>query len=384
MRKHRLFTPGPTPVPPESLLAMARPVDHHRLEEASEAIREVSENLKHVFKTSNDVLILTSSGTGAMEAAVVNLLSPGDKAVTIRGGKFGERWWEICEAYGVEAIPIDVEWGRAVDPEAVERVLKGESGVKAVFATLCETSTGVLHDIRALAEIVRGTEAVLVVDAISGLGADELPMDEWGVDVVVAGSQKGLMTPPGLAFIALSEKAWRMVESSKLPKYYFDLKKAREAKGKGTTPFTPAITLIIGLRESLRLIVEEGIDNVVARHARLARAMREAVEAMGLELFAERPANAVTAIKVPEGIDGVELVKRLRSAHGVTFAGGQERLKGKIVRVAHLGWMDELDVVTAAAALEMGLKEMGHPIEAGKGVATAVRSLAKDARGAVR
>lgn len=381
MRKHRLFTPGPTPVPPESLLAMARPVDHHRLEEVSEAIREVSEDLKHVFKTSNDVLILTSSGTGAMEAAVVNLLSPGDKAIAIRGGKFGERWWEICAAYGVEAIPIDVEWGRAVDPEAVERALKEEGGVKAVFATLCETSTGVLHDIRALAEIVRGTEAVLVVDAISGLGADELPMDEWGVDVVVAGSQKGLMAPPGLAFIALSEKAWKMAESSKLPKYYFDLRRARESKEKGTTPFTPAIALIICLRESLRLIVEEGIDNVIARHARLARAMREAVEAIGLKLFAERPANAVTAVKVPEGIDGVKLVKHLRSAYGVTFAGGQEKLKGKIVRVAHLGWMDGLDVVTAAAALEMGLRDMGYPVEMGRGVAAAVRSLGKDAIG---
>jgi aspartate aminotransferase-like enzyme len=375
MRKHRLFTPGPTPVPTESLLTMARPIDHHRLDEAVEAINEVRERLKVVFQTRNDVMILTSSGTGGLEAAVVNLLSPGDRAIVIRGGKFGERWGEICRAYGIETVPIDLEWGRAVDPTDVERLLKEHGDVKAVFATLCETSTGVLHDVRTLAEITGRTEALLVVDAVSALGADELRMDRWGVNAVISSSQKGLMTPPGLAFVSFDEKAWRMTERSTLPKYYLDLRKARESGEKGSTPFTPAITLIIGLRESLRMIAQEGFENVLARHARLARATRAAAEALGLELFAERPANTVTAIKMPDGIDGVKFVRMMRSKYGITYAGGQEKLKGKIFRIAHLGWMDEFDVLTAVGGLELGLKEMGYPVKPGAGVAAAMEAL---------
>ncbi len=375
MRKHRLFTPGPTPVPTQSLLAMAHPIDHHRLDEATEAIKEVSENLKLVFQTDNDVMILTSSGTGGLEASVVNLLSPGDRAIVIRGGKFGERWGEICQAYGIQIIPIDLEWGKAVDPSDVDRSLREHGDVKAVFATLCETSTGVLHDIKSLAEITSKTEAVLVVDAVSALGADELRMDEWGVNVVVSSSQKGLMTPPGLAFISFDEKAWRMAESSRLPKYYFDLKKARDKGLQGSTPFTPAISLIVGLRESLRMIVNEGVENVIARHARLARATREAAIALGLELFAERPANTVTSIKVPNGVDGVKFVKMMRSRYGITYAGGQEKLKGRIIRIAHLGWMDEFDVLTAIGGLEIGLKEMGYPVKPGSGLTAAMEAL---------
>jgi len=375
MRKHRLFTPGPTPVPTDSLLAMAHPIDHHRLDEAVETIKEISENLKLVFQTENDVMILTSSGTGGLEASVVNLLSPGDRAIVIRGGKFGERWGEICQAYNVQIVPIDLEWGKAVDPSDVERSLMEHSDVKAVFATLCETSTGVLHDIKSLAEITSGTDAVLVVDAVSALGADELKMDEWGINVVVSSSQKGLMTPPGLAFVSFDEKAWRMAESSKLPKYYLDLKRARDKGLQGSTPFTPAISLIVGLRESLRMIVEEGVENVIARHARLARATREAATALGLKLFAERPANTVTSIRVPDGIDGVKFVKMMRNRYGITYAGGQEKLKGKIIRIAHLGWMDEFDVLTAVGGLEIGLNDMGYPVKPGSGLTAAMEAL---------
>ena len=375
MRKHRLFTPGPTPIPTRSLLAMAHPIDHHRLDESAEAIREVSENLKLVFQTENDVMILTSSGTGGLEASLVNLLSPGDKAIVIRGGKFGERWGEICHSYDIRIIPIELEWGKAVDPSDVERLLKEHADVKAVFATLCETSTGVLHDIKSLAEITSRTDAVLVVDAVSALGADELRMDEWGVNVVVSSSQKGLMTPPGLAFVSFDDKAWHMAEGSELPKYYFDLKKAREKGLDGSTPFTPAISLIIGLRESLRMIVEEGVQNVIARHAKLAGATREAVIALGLELFAERPANTVTSIKVPDGVDGVKFVKMMRERYGITYAGGQERLKGKIIRIAHLGWMDRFDVLAAVGGLEIGLKEMGYPVKPGSGLTAAMEAL---------
>ncbi|RLA80825.1 MAG: aminotransferase, partial [Deltaproteobacteria bacterium] len=277
MFKKQLFSPGPTPVPERVLLAMAQPLVHHRDPAYEEIFAEVREGLKYIFQTEQDVLVLASSGTGAMEAAIVNTLSPGDGVLVVRGGKFGERWGEICEAYGLRVVPLDVTWGEAVDPILVERTLEADPSLRAVLVQACETSTGVLHPVKELAELVRDREGtILVVDAISALGAVDLPMDRWGIDVMVTGSQKALMLPPGLGFIALSEKAWGFVERSTLPKYYFDLTKERASQRKNQSQFTPAISLVVGLREALRMIREEGLEGVFRRHELLAKATREA------------------------------------------------------------------------------------------------------------
>ena len=371
MKKHFLFTPGPTPIPPESLLAMANQIDYHRSAEAVAQIKDVSEKLKQVFQTQNDVLILTSSGTGAMESVVANLLSNGDEVIVIRSGKFGERWGEICSAYGVEFFPIDIEWGESVDPQMVANLLDKRPNAKAVFATLCETSTGALHDIKSLGEITRYRPTLLVVDAVSALGADDLQMDIWGVDVVVSCSHKGLMTPPGLAFAVLNQTAWEASENATLPKYYFDLRKAQQAGWDGSAPYTPAITFITALQCALDWISADGIRNVLARHVCLAEATRSAVKAMGLNIFATNPANTLTSIRLPEQIDGVRFVKMMREKHGITFAGGQGKLRGKIIRIAHLGWMGEYDMVVAIAALERGLREIGQDVLLGAGVTAA-------------
>jgi len=376
MNKRYLMTPGPTPVPPEVLLEMAKPILHHRTPQYQAIFKEVNEMLKYVFQTNNDVVSFASSGTGAMEASVVNLLSKGDKVVVVKGGKFGERFEEICSAYGVEVIPVDVEWGKTPQPSLIRDILEKNEEARAVFLNLCETSTGTVYDIKAIAEVVKKTDAVLVVDAISGLGADDIQTDKWGIDVVVAGSQKGLMIPPGLGFCAISQKAWKLIETSTLPKYYFDFKKAKKSLDKNDTPFTPAISLMIGLRAALRIIKEEGLENVLKRHAELAKATKEAVKALGLELFSKSPSNALTAAKIPDGIDGAKLVKNLRDIHGVSIAGGQAQLKGKIFRIAHLGFMEKFDTITVIAAAEIGLKEMGYKFELGSGVKVAEKILA--------
>ncbi|MDE0010940.1 MAG: alanine--glyoxylate aminotransferase family protein [Candidatus Poribacteria bacterium] len=371
MKKNLLFTPGPTPIPPEALLAMAQPIDYHRSNATAALIKDVLEKLKHVFQTENDVLFLTSSGTGAMEGAVSNLLSRGEKAIVIRSGKFGERWGEICATYGIEVIPIDVTWGNSVEPDIVASALAEHTDVKAVFATLCETSTGVLHDIEALARLTRIRPTLLVVDAVSALGADDLQMDNWGVDVVVSCSQKGLMTPPGLAFAAVNQRAWDAVERSDLPKYYLDFRKAYESGLEGSVPYTPAVTLLTALQQALNRICAEGIQHTIDRHNRLALATRSAIKALGLPLFAASPANTLTSIRLPEGIDGKALINLMRDTYGITYAGGQSQLSGKIVRIAHLGWMNENDVIVAISAFERGLVEIGHAIPLGAGVSAA-------------
>ncbi len=371
MRKNRLMSPGPTPVPEKVLLKMADTIIHHRTPQFKVVLKDVHAKLKKVFCTKNPVFVLASSGSGAMESSVVNLLAKGDKALVIRGGKFGGRFAEILEAYGIEVAAYDVKWGEGADPSVVEEMLKADPAIKVVYSTLCETSTGVVNDIKAIAEVTSKTDAVLVVDAISGLSADELRADDWGVDVVVCGSQKGLMLPPGLGFLSLSPKAEKLVERSDLPKYYFDLVAAKEAHDKDDTPWTPAISLITGLNEVLDMLLEEGIDNVLARHARLAEVTRESVKAMGLELFASSPSNAVTSVKVPEGVDGAALVKKMREEQGVTIAGGQADLEGKIFRVGHLGYMDGYDIITTIAGIEMVLTQLGYDMELGKGVAKA-------------
>jgi aspartate aminotransferase-like enzyme len=373
MEKKYLFSPGPTMLPPEVLLKMAEPIMHHREPEFEKIFSEIREGLKYLFQTKNEVLIFTSSGTGAMEGAVSNLLSKGDKALVVRGGKFGERWGEICKAYGVEFIPIDVEWGRAVDPEWIKEILESDPSIRAVYTQASETSTGVKYPIKEIAEIVREyDDKIIVVDAITGIGVFDIPMDAWGLDVVVSGSQKALMLPPGLSFAALSDKAWKFVERSDLPKYYFDFKKELKSAKKNQSSYTPAISLFMGLRETLSMIRKEGLEGVFWRHEKLASATRAAVKALGLELFApETPSNALTAIKIPAGIDGLKLQDLFFEKFGITVAEGQDRAKGKIIRIAHLGYYERLDMVMVISALEMLLKEMGYAFELGTGVKAA-------------
>lgn len=371
MKKTHLFAPGPTPIPPEALLTMAHPILHHRTPEYEALLAEVREGLKVLFQTTEEVLLFAASGTGGMEAAVVNTLSPGEKALVIRGGKFGERWGEICQAYGVNFTPIDVPYGKAVDPGLVAAALAKDPQIAVVLSTYSETSTGVLHDIKAIAEAVRKTPTLLVVDAITSLGVMDVPMDDWGLDVVVAGSQKALMLPPGLAMVGVSRKAWAAVERSRLPKYYFDFAAERKHLLKNQSRFTPAISLVVGLRETLRMIRSEGLPNIFRRHEKLAAAMRAGITGLGLELFAERPSPAVTAVLVPKGIDGGAILKTLRTRHQVIIAGGQGSLKGKIFRLATMGYVDSSDVVVALSALELTLSEVGYPVKLGDGIRAA-------------
>ena len=372
MRKNYLLTPGPTPLPPQVLEAMARPIIHHRTPAFQAILKEATEGLKYVFQTKGDVFILASSGTGAMEAAAINLLSPGDTALAVHGGKFGERWTEICIAYGINAEVLDVKWGQAVEPGEIEKRLKNNPKIKAVFTTLCETSTGVVNDIKAIGEIVKNTEAVLVVDAISGLGAMDIKTDEWFCDCVVSGSQKGLMLPPGLGFISVSQKALKLIEASKNPRYYLDLRKAKKAIEKTDTPFTPAITLIIALVEALKMMRQDGLENIFKRHSKMADATRAAMKALGLELFAPTAASdVVTAVKVPQGLDGEKLVKTMRDTYGVTIAGGQDEMKGKIFRIAHMGFIEEFDIITGISCLEKVLVQMGYKFQMGQGIKAA-------------
>jgi len=379
MEKKYLFSPGPTMLPPEVLLKMAEPIMHHREPEFEKIYAEIREGLKDLFQTKNEVMIFTSSGTGAMEGAVSNLLSQKDKAIVVRGGKFGERWGEICKAYGIEFIPIDVEWGKAVDPKRIQELLESDPSIRAVYTQASETSTGVRHPIQAIADLVKKYEdKVIVVDAITGIGVFNIPTDAWGLDVVISGSQKALMLPPGLSFATLSDKAWKLAEKSTLPKYYFDFKKELKNTKKNQSSYTPAISLYVGLREALRMIRKEGLEAVFHRHEKLAEATRRAVKALGLELYApDSPSDAVTAVKIPGGIDGEKLKDLFFEKFGITVAEGQDRAKGKIIRIAHLGYYERLDMVMVISALEMLLKEMGYSFELGTGVKAAEEILMK-------
>lgn len=378
MRKNYLLTPGPTPISPSTLLTMAQPILHHRTAEYGAIFQEVRQGLKYLFQTQNEVLVFSSSGTGAMEGAVTNTLSPKDKALVIRGGKFGERWEEICRAYGVEPVVLDVEWGKAVRPEQVEKALEATAGIRAVLVQASETSTGVRHPIKELGSIVKGRpDTILIVDAITGIGVFDIQTDAWGLDIVVAGSQKAVMLPPGLAFASVSSKAWSFVETAKLPRFYFDFKKERASAQKNQNAYTPAVSLIVGLREVLQRIKEETLEAVFQRHATLARATREAVKALGLELLApESPSDAVTAVKAPQGVDAGLISAHLWNRYGVRVAGGQGHLKGKIFRIAHMGFMDAFDVIIGIASLEMTLRDLGLPVELGSGVKVAEHILA--------
>jgi aspartate aminotransferase-like enzyme len=372
MQKKYLFAPGPVSIAPSTLLAMAQPIIHHRAPQFAAILREVEEGLQYLFQTKNDVLILASSGTGAMEGAVTNTLSKGDKALVVRGGKFGERWTEICEAYGVTAINIDVKWGEAVDPALIRLALEADSSIKAVFIQAHETSTGVKHPIKEVGEIVKAyPDTILVVDAISALGVFDIPVDEWGLDIVVAGSQKAFCLPPGLAFASISPKAWQRVEKSNLPKYYFNFLKERKSLKKDQTAYTPAVSLIVGLREVLAGIKEEGLEKLFAHHRLLAEAARKAVTAMGLELYTAVPSEAVTVVRAPQGVDGQQVVKLLREKYGITIAGGQGEAKGKIFRISHMGYSDRFELILVISAVEIVLKELGYHMELGSGVRAA-------------
>ena len=379
MKKNYLLTPGPTPLPPEICESLSRPIIHHRTPQFQAILKEAHEGLRFVFQTKNPCFILASSGTGGMEAAVVNFLSAGDTVITVESGKFGERWTEICRAYGINCRVLKAEWGKAINPKDIEAELKSaKAKIKAVFTTLCETSTGVATDIQAIGEVVKATDAILVVDAISGLGAIDLRCDEWNCDVVVSGSQKGLMLPPGLGFVSVSEKAWKMAETAKCPKYYFDLKAAKKAYDSVDTPWTPAIGLVIALNEAIKIIKSMGLESIFAWHHKMAEAVRAAVKALGLELFAPGVfSDAVTAVKVPAGIDGEKLVKSMRDNYGVTIAGGQSEMKGKIFRFAHMGYIGEFDIITGISCLEKVLLQMNYKFEPGAGVAAAEKVFLK-------
>lgn len=373
MLKKYLITPGPTAVPEQVLLDMAKPIIHHRTPEFEEIFKEARNGLKRIFKTEQEPLILASSGTGAMEAAIINTLSKNDKVLVINGGKFGERWLKICSSYSVNAESINVEWGCSVKVEDVAVFLKNNPDTKAVLVQGSETSTTVYHPIKEIAEVTKNMpETLLIVDGITSAGVHDMSFDEWGIDILVTGSQKAFMLPPGLAFITLSEKAWNMAEKSDLPKFYFNLKTELKNQLKNTTAWTAGVSLIVGLRTVINMMEQEGIENVFKRHAINAEATRQAVKSLGLKLLAcDLPSNAATGCFLPENIDGKKFVKYLRDKCGVSLAGGQDQLAGKILRISHLGYHDAFDTITAISAIEMGLKKFGADIELGKGVAAA-------------
>jgi aspartate aminotransferase-like enzyme len=377
MKKQYLITPGPTPIPPEVSSKEGLPILHHRTTEFGVFFDQVIEGLKYVFQTRNDLLLITCSGTGGMESAVANLMSPGDTAIVASSGAFGERWGKILERYGAQVVWVREPSGESINPAKVEVALKKNPNAKAVFTQHTETSTGVVNDIPKLGEIIAKTPAIFVLDAISGLGGQELRTDDWNVDVVVSGSQKGLMTAPGLAMISVSAKAWPVVEAAKSPRFYFDWRTMRKSIPNKETPYTPAVTLVVSMAEALRQIKQEGIENIWARHAWLANATREGVKAMGLTIFAKSPCNVLTSINVPAGVDGKKIIKRTREEYGVSIAGGQVELEGKIVRLAHMGYMERFDVIIGLSALEMMLNDMGAKVDLGKGVAAAERLLQK-------
>lgn len=373
-RPEIILAPGPTPIPSEVLLAQGSPLVYHRGPAFGELLREVVERLKQLFRTRNDVLVLTSSGTGGLESAVANLFSPGDRVVVPVAGYFGERFAGIARAYGLEVRRIDYEWGRAVDPADVEAAL-AEAPTRGVLVQHSETSTGVVHDVEGVARVAKAAGALVVVDAVSSLGAVPFDCDGWGIDAAVGGSQKALSASPGVAFVAVSPAAWEASERATSPRFYFDWRAYKRSfeLPSPESPWTPAVHLLMGLRAALEVYFRDGAEAALARHERLSRAVKEGVRALGLDLYGDHPerAWAVTAVRAPEGIDGDELVARVRADHGVILAPGQGPLKGKVFRIGHLGYYDELDIVRGLAALEMTLGAMGYPVKRGAAVAAA-------------
>ncbi|MCS7230567.1 MAG: alanine--glyoxylate aminotransferase family protein [Elusimicrobiota bacterium] len=370
MKKYFLLTPGPTPVPHEVAQAEARPILHHRTSEFGKIFVEVIEGMKYIFQTKGDVLMVTGSGTAAMEASVVNLLSKDDEVIVASCGNFGDRWEKICQAYGVKVHKVAVEWGKAINPKDIEKILQQNKNIKAVFTTHTETSTGVVNNIEEIGKIVKDTQAVLVVDTISGLVNQKFLNDEWNVDVAVTGSQKGLMCPPGLSFVSVSTKAWQLVENSNLPKFYFDFKRMRKSIENKETPFTPAVSLVVAIHKAIEMIKEKTLQKIWEDTEKLAIATRYAIKSMGLKIFCDENhiSNIVTPIEMPEGVDGQKVVKIMREEFGISIAGGQDKLKGKIVRIAHMGYIDRFDLVVGIYGLEVVLNKLGIKIPLGSGV----------------
>ena len=382
IKKQRLLTPGPTPLYPKALYAMLGADMHHRTADFRNVYRSVLADLKELMGTTSDILILVSSGTGAMEASISNCFSPGDRVIVCAAGKFGERWAEIAAAYGLNALVIEEPYGKAVKAEAVEKALAANPDVKGVFVQASETSTGAALDVKAMGLAVKKTPAIFVVDAITGLGTMPLDIDDWGLDIVIGGSQKAFMIPPGIAFLAVSSKAWALMETAKLPRYYFNLKKDRKSALTGETSWTPATALILGMAEALQYIKTLGMDKLVDNAQQLARATRAACEALGLELFApENPAASVTAVRSPTGLDSGIIVKEFRSRFGSIIANGQGSMKGQIFRIAHLGYFDFADLFAMVAELELILQANGVPVKLGSGVAAVQQVYAEIATG---
>jgi aspartate aminotransferase-like enzyme len=370
IKKQRLLTPGPTPLLPQALHAMMGSDIHHRTEDFRKIYREVLADLKIVMGTANDVLALVASGTGAMEASVANCFSPGDKAIVCVAGKFGERWAEIVKAFGLDAIVLQEEYGGSVSAQRVVDALKANPGVRGVFVQASETSTGAQHDVKAMGEAVKKTDAIFVVDAITGLGTMPLDIDGWGLDIVIGGSQKAFMIPPGLAFLSVSPKAWAFAETSKLPRFYFNLKKEKKNAVNGESSWTPATSLLLALGEALKYVKALGMDKLVLNAQMLASATRAAVTTLGLELFSPgAPSSSVTAVKSPKGMDSGVIVKEYRSRFGSVIANGQGSMKGQIFRIAHLGYFDFPDLFAVIAELEIILAANGVPVKFGTGVA---------------
>jgi aspartate aminotransferase-like enzyme len=373
--KQYLMTAGPTPLPPKVSQVMAEPVLYHRDPAGVELYARVLERLPAVFRTSNDVLLFAASGSGAMEAAVANLVRPGDPVLACAAGKFGERWIELADAYGARTIRYEPGWGRRLDPAEIDRLLDENPDVQVVLATLSETSTGIVHDVQVIAEVVRGHGAMLAIDAVSGLGAVDVRQDEWGIDVVAAGSQKALMCPPGIALCSVSERALEHAAARPGGRHYFDFTTTakNQRQDPPNSPFTPPVTLLAALDVALDMIAAEGLDDVLARHALLGRATRAGVHGLGLELFGDpdERANVVTAVELPDDIDGGKVPRILRDQYGITANGGQGQLKGRILRIAHTGYFGAFDIIVSLAGLEMTLNGLGHQVELGSGVGAA-------------
>jgi aspartate aminotransferase-like enzyme len=378
-QKRYLFTPGPTPVPPEVLAALAEPIVHHRGPDFRAVFGECLERLAAVCRTASDVLLFTCSGTGAMESAVVNICSPGDQVVVVSAGHFGERWQKLATAYGCRVEPLAYAWGETPSPDDLAGRLDELGGAKAVFVTHSETSTGVVCDLQALAAAAKPSGTLVVVDGVSSLGAVPLETDAWGIDVVASGSQKALMTPPGLGLASVSPAAWAMLGTS--PRFYFDWEKTRAGQEKLDSAFTPAVSLVRGLNVALGLLLDEGLEAVFDRHVRLGRACREGAKAMGLELFSpdEDRSAVVTAIRAPDGVDAVDLVRSLRDSYGVTLVGAHGELRGKVFRIGHIGYYDVFDIATALGAVELALTDLGAEVERGVAVTRALEAFAAPA-----
>jgi aspartate aminotransferase-like enzyme len=361
----QLRIPGPTPLPPEVLQSMTKQMINHRAEEFHGIMKDVSEKLKTIFQTKNDVYTLISSGTGGLEAAIVNFLSPGDPILGVSIGNFGRRFMKIAKAYGADVIPIEFEGGTAADPDKVKQALEEHPEVKAVLITHNETSTGITNDLETLAKIVKSFDKLLIVDCVSSLGSINCPVDKWDIDVAISGSQKGWMAPPGLAFVSVSDKAWEYYEKAKMPRFYFDLGKSKEFLAKNETPWTPAITTIYALKAGLDILIEEGLENIFARHVRVSKLCREGIKSMGLKQVADEKyaSNTVTAIWLPDGIEYKALAKAMLDDKDVIITGGQDNLKGKIFRIGHLGWVNDADIEECLNALKYVLPKLGYQIK---------------------